>query len=155
MTGINSAAPILFEVFQRLGAKRIPLPQPPAGVLQSANAGLPLPLKEARVRSLDSGTPAAARPAGRQAALKGSGLRIAYPPDGAEVELGLTSDQNAALVVKLQGGRGPYAWFANGRPVGTGQFMTSLAWTPDGPGDSVITVVDADGRSDRISVRLH
>lgn len=155
MTGINSAAPILFEAFQRLGAKRIPLPQPPAGVLQSANAGLPLPLREARVRSLDSGGPVATHSAGTQPAQKGAALRIAYPPDGAEVELGLASDRNAALVVKLQGGRGPYAWFANGRPVGTGQFMTSLAWAPDGPGDSVITVVDADGRSDRISVRLH
>lgn len=155
MTGINSAAPILFEAFQRLGAKRIPLPQPPAGVLQSANAGLPLPLREARVRSLDSGGPVASQSGGTQSVQKSAALRIAYPPDGAEVELGLASDRNAALVVKLQGGRGPYAWFANGRPVGTGQFMTSLAWAPDGPGDSVITVVDADGRSDRISVRLH
>lgn len=155
MTGINSAAPILFEAFQRLGAKRIPLVQPPAGVLQAANAGLPLPLKEARVRPLDTGAPAASPSGGMQAARKGDALRIAYPPDGAEVELGLASDRNAALVVKLQGGRGPYAWFANGRPVGTGQFMTSLVWQPDGPGDSVISVVDADGRSDRIGVRLH
>lgn len=156
MTGINSAAPILFEAFQRLGAKRVPLPLPPAGVLQMANSALPLPLKEARVRPLETGgSPAAAQADGMQAGQKSSGLRIAYPPDGAEVELGLASDRAAALVVKLQGGRGPYAWFANGRPVGSGQFMTSLVWQPDGPGDSVISVVDADGRSDRIGVRLH
>ncbi|WP_422613603.1 penicillin-binding protein 1C [Polymorphum gilvum] len=146
MTGLSAAAPILFEAFHRLGAQRVALPAPPPGVLLAATANLPPPLRHARVRSVEGATPT-----------RGD-VRIAHPPDGAEVDLGLvggaTAQKSAALVAKVRGGSGPYTWFANGTPVASGPFLTRFVWQPDGPGHATIMVVDGRGRTDRIDVIL-
>ena len=147
ISGYESAAPLLFEAFQRLGAERVPLPRRPAGVLAARTEALPPPLRRARV-------------AGEEAAKEGSGPEIAYPPDGALVDLGLSdsgpgNDSTAMpLVVKLRRGRPPYVWFANGRPVASGPFLTSFTYMPDGPGSSTIAVLDGEGRSARVTVEL-
>lgn len=168
MTGLKSAAPILFEAFDRLGPARVPLAAPPSGVLSLATSSLPQPLRRARVRSESfsgiavSGSYPGSAPApsfGRLAAgpLVAS-LRISHPPDGADVDLGLQTvgpdRPKPALVVKLQGGQGPYTWFANGKPVGSGPYLTQLVWTPDGPGQQTILVIDAAGATDRVEVTL-
>ncbi|NBN78212.1 penicillin-binding protein 1C [Microvirga tunisiensis] len=146
MTGLTSAAPILFEAFDRLGPSRVPLPAAPGGVLSLATAGLPQPLRRARVRT--------------ESPLSGGvtgTLRISHPPSGAEVDLGLglSRDTSASpLVVKLQGGTGPFTWFANGAPVASGAFQTQLVWRPDGPGLQTIMVIDGRGATDRIEVTI-
>ena len=48
LSGIGTAAPILFEAFDRLGTPSVPLPAPPPGVLKATNASLPAPLKRFR-----------------------------------------------------------------------------------------------------------
>ncbi|MFN4008551.1 MAG: penicillin-binding protein 1C [Pannonibacter sp.] len=150
MTGLKSAAPILFEAFDRLGPARAPLAAAPSGVLPLATASLPQPLRRARVRA-ESMSPT------QPGAPLAASLRISHPPDGADVDLGLAaagSGQKPVLVVKLQGGRGPYTWFANGQPVESGLYLTQLVWTPDGPGQQTILVIDATGASDRVEVTL-
>ncbi|WP_244313837.1 penicillin-binding protein 1C [Stappia sediminis] len=143
ITGYGTAAPILSEAFQRLGPERYPLAKKPAGVLTAHAQLLPPPLKYARV-------------GGRKSTIeRGYGPEIAFPPEGALLDLGMEKGGAAApLVVKLRRGTPPFAWYANGRPVSQGGRGKSLVWMPDGPGRSTIAVVDAHGGSARVSVDL-
>jgi len=68
------AAPVLFEAFARLKPALDPQPPPPADTLMLTNAQLPQPLRH--FRSRDAAFAADA-----------SGPEVAFPPDGAEVEL--------------------------------------------------------------------
>ncbi len=147
ISGFETAAPILFEAFQRLGEKRAPLMQRPQGALLASFDTLPEPLKNARV-------PGAVSYA--KGDTGGSGVEIAFPPDGALLEIGAWGSKTppAPLVVKLRRGVPPFTWFANGRPVASGYFERSLSWQPDGPGLSEITVVDGDGASARVTLDL-
>lgn len=141
LTGYKSAAPLLFDAFQRVAARRTPLPQPPKEFDPVADA-VPAPLRYARTVT---------RPDGMHTQ---SGPEIFYPPNGATVDLGLGEGSQAALVVKLRRGRAPFLWLANGAPVASGPFATSLVWQPDGPGASTISVIDADGNSARVTLDL-
>ncbi len=146
MTGFDTAAPVLFEAFQRIAAKRIRLAPPPLAELAGRDP-VPAPLRHARTRA-------------RRGAENGASAapEIFYPPDGAVIELGLgdAAMTRAAmpLVVKARRGRGPFVWLANGAPVASGAHARSLTLTPDGPGTSTISVIDADGRSARVTVHL-
>lgn len=143
ISGYETAAPVLAEAFQRLGPERRPLREKPEGVLTAHAQSLPPPLKYARVGE-------------RKSTLKrGNGPQIAFPPDGALLDLGMGERGSAApLVVKLRRGAPPFAWYANGRAVARGSRERSFMWVPDGPGRSTITVVDRHGRSSRIRVDL-
>lgn len=142
-TGAGSAAPLLFEAFQRLKGERQPLKTRPAGVLPVTTAELPVPLRHARVAQAAGETQT--RP-----------LKITYPPDGALVDIGLarTGRGSQALTVKIEGGRRPYTWFVNGAPAGTAQFRKELVWTPDGAGFATVSVLDADGQASRVNISL-
>ena len=48
LSGISTAAPILFEAFDRLGAKRVALKGPPPGASSPTTAALPPPLRRFR-----------------------------------------------------------------------------------------------------------
>lgn len=141
LTGYKSAAPLLFDAFQRVAARRTPLPRPPRDFDPVADA-VPAPMRYART---------VGRPDGLHAR---RGPEIFFPPDGATVDLGLGEGRDAALVVKLRRGRAPFLWLANGAPVASGPFATSLVWQPDGPGASTISVIDADGNSARVTLDL-
>ncbi|WP_186398978.1 penicillin-binding protein 1C [Stappia sp. P2PMeth1] len=141
LTGYKSAAPLLFDAFQRVAARRTPLPRPPRDFDPVADA-VPTPMRYART---------VVRPDGLHAR---RGPEIFFPPDGATVDLGLGEGRDAALVVKLRRGRAPFLWLANGAPVASGPFATSLVWQPDGPGASTISVIDADGNSARVTLDL-
>ena len=43
--------------------------------------------------------------------------RIVFPPDGARVDLAAATERSSPLVLKLQGGRAPFRWLANGKPL--------------------------------------
>src|SRR5690606_10260184 len=45
LSGIGTAAPVLFEAFDKMGGDRAPLPPAPRGALIAANGDLPAPLK--------------------------------------------------------------------------------------------------------------
>lgn len=149
-TGIDAAAPVLFDAFARLGQPVEPLAGPPPGAAHARGAALPEPLRRVRAHA-----------PGAQA---GRGLpQIAYPPSGAVVDLGIGRGGAAAaqggggaarLRMKVTDGRPPFSWFANGRPIGGRDFRRSAGWVPDGPGFARLTVVDADGASASVSVEL-
>lgn len=142
-TGTTAASPILFEVFQRIGARRIPLAARPPGALDRTTADLPPPLRHARVRKVGP------------IADNGGRFRISYPPKGAVVDLGLSDGGSPLpLIVKLEGGARPYSWLVNGAPVEAPAFRKQLVLSPLSAGYTRVAVVDADGRVARIDLTL-
>ena len=75
--------------------------------------------------------------------------KILYPPDGAVV-----SWDGAEVPLEAAGGRGPLRWLVDGRPLAPAASRHALYWRPDGPGFAQLTVIDAQGRSARATVRL-
>ncbi|MCB9992875.1 MAG: penicillin-binding protein 1C [Hyphomicrobiaceae bacterium] len=137
ITGIGSAAPLLFESFDRLGAPNVPLPGPPPGAIISSNADLPEPLQ--RFRHPDEAL-VAASPA----------PEIAFPANGVDVDLGLGDDSGQTLAIKVRNGAPPFTFYANGDPFLRSTFARQADWHPDGPGFVTLSVVDASGKSDSV-----
>ena len=73
-------------------------------------------------------------------------------PQGARVDLGVASGNASALVMKIQGGRAPFRWLANGKPLAAVERRRVASWVPDGAGTSTLTVIDAAGRAASVSV---
>jgi penicillin-binding protein 1C len=144
LIGREAAAPILFDAFERLGRTIEPI-WPPKGVLRaSVTADLPPPLR--RLRQDASRTFAAPQAAQ---------LKIAFPPDGARIDLGLKDGaSDHPLALKALGGAPPFTWFVNGEPVGEAEIRRQSAWKPDGAGFARVSVTDAKGASDAVTVRL-
>lgn len=139
LSGIGTAAPILFESFDRIGGDRAPLRPAPFGALIAQNGDLPAPLKRFRTPDLVAGK-APDRP------------EIAFPPDGVQVDLGIRAGDPGPLVIKIRNGKPPFTWFANGTPIAQTPFARSESYEPDGPGFVTLSVVDSAGRSDRVTV---
>jgi len=146
MTGLTTAAPLLFDVFAQLGSARVPFPAPPAGVITAAGSGLPPPL--ASFREPDT---VSAAPAGQA----DPPVHIAFPPDRAELEVAMEMDgAPVALSFKAEGGALPFTWLVNGAPVETAPHRREIFWRPSGKGFVQLSVIDAHGRVDRVTVRL-
>jgi penicillin-binding protein 1C len=145
LVGRTVAAPILFDAFARLGVDPEPV-LPPRGVLTAAGPGdLPPPLRRLRGDGPD---------------LAGPSLRIAYPPDGARIDLGLAGSGGgeaeagrAGLALKALGGVPPLTWLVDGQPV-VRTPRRGAEWHPGGAGFARISVLDATGASDSVSVRI-
>lgn len=141
ISGIATAAPLLFEAFARTGLTIARLPDRPPGVDVKARSKLPFALRKFRPDG------------GGGAPLASAGPEIVYPPAGARVDLGGAGGARMnPLILKLQGGTAPYRWVANGRPLDEGTRRRNIAWMPDGKGASSLTVIDARGRAASVSV---
>ena len=142
LAGIISAAPILFEAFDRLGTPVAPFRAAPPGVLFASNATLPEPLR--RFRNPDDNKVA-----------RDPAPEIAFPSNGVDLDLGLASGVDRPLIIKVRNGAPPFTFFANGAPFARSAFARQNSWTPDGPGFVTLSVVDAEGRSDAVKVFLN
>ncbi|MER8722681.1 penicillin-binding protein 1C [Mesorhizobium sp. M0904] len=142
LSGYISAAPILFEGFVRSGLAAVPLPSQPSGVRRPKREELPVTLTRfgAGTDGLVQATPTEPAPT------------IIFPPDGARVDLGTSSADASPLVLKLQGGRAPFRWLANGKPLVGIDRRRTATWQPDGAGYSTLTVIDAAGRAASVKV---
>jgi len=138
LAGYDSAAPILFDAFARSGIGLTPFAGPPAGAIRTAKQDLPV--TQRRFAS----TPSEVRTAGVVEAAP----EIVFPPNGARVDLA----GGGGLALKLQGGRAPFRWLANGRPVDEGSRRRTTSWQPEGAGFSTLTVIDAAGRAATVKV---
>jgi penicillin-binding protein 1C len=141
ISGYASAAPILFEAFAKSGLATVPLPRPPAGAVRTARAELPVTL-ERFASSAEASVAAATEPP----------PRIVFPPAGARLDLEIATPSATPLVLKLQGGRAPFRWLANGRPLSGLERRRTATWQPDGAGTSTLTVIDAAGRAASVDV---
>jgi penicillin-binding protein 1C len=145
LSGYKSAAPVLFDAFRKSGVAVVAMPRAPAGALRLTEAELPVSLK--RFSHTRTGLISLnAREAAPQ---------IVYPPQGAEVEIGLGSGDPMPLSLKLQGGRPPFRWLANGVALPDATRKRTYSWRPDGAGYSTLTVIDADGRAASVRVFLN
>ena len=79
---------------------------------------------------------------------------IFYPLDGVRVDLGFAAGTGGALAIKIRNGEPPFTFLANGLPIGRSDYSREESWIPDGPGFVTIAVIDAAGRSDRVTVFL-
>jgi penicillin-binding protein 1C len=143
LTGYSTAAPILFEGFAKAGIAITPLPDAPAGAVRIAQADLPI--GQRRFSTTASGLP--------QTSIREAAPQIVFPPEGARVELGTRRGEAVMpLTLKLQGGRAPFRWLANGRPLPDVTRRRVSQWMPDGGGYSTLTVIDALGRAASVRV---
>ncbi|NGQ90097.1 penicillin-binding protein 1C [Rhodobacter sp. HX-7-19] len=134
--GADLAAPVLFQAFARLKPALDPQPPAPPETLLVANAQLPAPLQRFRARG-------AVFEVGRDAPA------VAFPPDGAEVER-----LPDGVMVRVEGGRAPFTWLADGAPMVTGERAREVVLPLMGAGFTTLSVIDAEGRSARARVRL-
>jgi penicillin-binding protein 1C len=136
--GRASAAPILFEAFDLLPLGPSALPaEVPAGAIVADNAHLPANLRTFRVRpGASTDQPGADKPVG-----------IAYPVDGATLELGGADEPLPPLTLQAKGGALPLRWLVNGLPIDSQPYRRQAEWRPDGRGEARVTVIDRDGNS--------
>ncbi|WP_208246833.1 penicillin-binding protein 1C (plasmid) [Rhizobium sp. T1470] len=142
LTGYGTAAPILFEGFAKSGIATTPLPRPPSGALRIAQAELPISQRRFAINQNGLLTTSSREPA----------PQIVYPPEGAHVDLGARTGDLSPLMLKLQGGRAPFRWLANGKPLPDVSRRRTNQWIPDGGGYSKLTVIDAMGRAASVGV---
>ncbi len=144
LVGRVAAAPILFDAFGRIGGEPEAIAAP-RGVLYATTATLPPPLRHLRKDAPKT-----------IAATLSAKLKIAFPPDGARVDLGLKHSQAAfaQLALKASGGVPPFTWLVNGAPVASPELRREATWTPDGAGFARVSVMDAKGATDSVLVRL-
>jgi penicillin-binding protein 1C len=127
-TGRSEALPILFEAFDLLG----------------------VPAEERRRPEQAPVAPALVRFDGAER----EGLSILFPPAGAEVLVLDYGPDARGLSLSARGGRGPLVWYAEGARVATEPTSGRAIWRPTAPGFYDVTVVDADGQSANVRVRI-
>ena len=138
LTGHGSAAPLLSDAFGRLAERTTPLAGPPPGAQRIRNTDLPPMLR----RFKEPGDNPAAGPP----------VAIAFPPDKAELEK--PEADAPEITLKADGGALPLTWVVDGLPLATTGDGREAHWLPAGAGFARISVIDADGRADRVTVRL-
>lgn len=140
LVGIDVAAPILADAFARIG-RITPMPPPPPGVSRMRTANLPSHLRHigraAEERSAETGGP-----------------ELAYPPDKARIDLGLSDRRSDTLFLKVRNGALPFTYLVNGAPIAQKSFSRRAEWLPDSEGFADIVVIDANGAAARAKVFL-
>lgn len=134
--GAELAAPVLFQAFQRVAQQTTPLDPPPPETIMVSTAQLPQPLQRFRGRRAvflaDSDAP-----------------KLAFPPNGAMV-----SRSDSGVVVKLRDGVPPFTVLANGVPLLNGVYRREITVPLIEAGFSELSVIDAQGRADRVRIEL-
>lgn len=140
MIGRGAAAPILFDAFARTGQSPAPLSPAPKGAIMAATGKLPLPLQRFAPGSLAGDSRDAPR--------------ILFPPQGSRIELAGAGGKPEPIALKIGGGAEPLTVLVNGMPVPAPAGKRVVFFDPDGPGFVRVTVMDANGRSDSVVVRV-
>jgi penicillin-binding protein 1C len=129
-------APLLFEAFDRINSQRTALPLPPADALILGTAHLPEPLQVFRSRdavfAADPDTPV-----------------VTFPPNGAVLRR-----SGFGVPLKLRAGRLPITVLVNGAPVIAEMHGRDAVLQLEAAGFNRISVVDAQGRSASVEIRL-
>ncbi len=126
--GRLAALPILFKAFDRLPAEDNRVQPPPPDVLR-VGSWRDLP---PRMRTLGPTTQT------------DGGPRIAYPAADSRIELG----PREAVPLAARGGDGRLRWLVDGRPI------DGTRWIPENDGSVRVAVVDEQGRSSAVTVRI-
>jgi penicillin-binding protein 1C len=148
LMGLTEAAPLLFDVFAQIGPNRVSPPSPPQEALFASTASLPPPLKRFR----EVGTAMAGQPGATPAKPP---VRITFPPDRAELEIAHELDGSPTpIAFQVEGGALPFTWLVNDVPLNVPPHRRQVFWTPRDAGFVQFSVIDAEGKVDRVTVRL-
>ncbi len=131
--GGDLAAPVLFEVFQRLKPELTPFGPPPPETLMVSAAALPPPLQRFKGRNAvfqDTDAPSLIFPP--------NGARMTYSADG--------------VLLRVRDGALPVTVLANGLPMITRSQRREMLLPLAEVGASTLTVIDAKGRSDQVNI---
>jgi len=142
LAGRTAAAPLLFDAFARLSPRRAPLAAPPSGTLNVAAGDLPPPLKRFREARDELVAGAYLEPA----------VQIAFPPDRAELDV--EDGDSTGIVVKAEGGALPLTWLVDGVPISSDPARREAELPAASRGFLKLSVIDANGRADRVTIRL-
>ncbi len=142
LTGRTAAAPLLFDAFQRISERRVALAAPPSGAVRTAASALPPPLRHF----------ADAASAGGAASATAPSVQIAFPPDRAEIEIDQAREGDT-ITLKAEGGTLPLTWLVDGQPMPSDPTRRDMVLRNPSQGFMRISVIDANGRADRVSVR--
>ena len=143
LAGRTAAAPLLFDAFARLSRSRTPLAPAPPGALVAAGTDLPPPLKRFRETKEKSTPGAYLEPA----------VQIAFPPDRSELDVE-DGDGASGVVVKAEGGALPLTWLVDGVPIDSDPVRREAELPSATRGFHKLSVIDAKGRADRVTIRL-
>ncbi|WP_298259728.1 penicillin-binding protein 1C [uncultured Litoreibacter sp.] len=127
--GGEHAAPLMFQAFERLKGRSIPLPAPPRDVLLLGNANLPQPLQRFTSRA-------------EQRGVAHDHPKVAFPPNGARV-----AHTGGVVTVQIRDGAPPFTWLQDGAPVLTNSWDRQAQLTPKGRGFLHVRIIDANGRA--------
>lgn len=146
ITGIKTAAPILFEAFEKSGLKLEPFPRPPEGAIRQNTSELPISLRQF------VGIGSVARLTDTSDSNK---LRVAFPINGHELEMPHFADgTKAPIVVKLQGGVPPFRLIEDKKLVEQIFRTREILWEPESKGTTTIAIVDSIGQAQTVSLRV-
>jgi penicillin-binding protein 1C len=151
LNGRSVAAPLLFDAFQRLGEHRVLFAAAPDGAIRLANSGLPRPLQTFQDKVLDS-----RRDVAEAGPYRSAPVHIAFPQNQSELEFEMsdTGGEQEPIVVKAEGGQLPLTWMVDGAPVPSDPARREASLTKTGRGFIKLSVIDALGRTDRVTVRV-
>ena len=136
--GRDAAAPILFEAFDLLPVGPSALASTaPQNVIMAGTLDLPANLRQFRPRG-------GAMAGGVS---KKTAIKVAFPIDGALLELAPADQALPSLILQADGGALPLRWLVNGQPISSLPYRRQTEWAPDGRGAVRVTVVDRNGRS--------
>jgi penicillin-binding protein 1C len=141
LLGRTAAAPILFDAFARATQTPKALPPAPDGVLAARTSQLPPPLRRFASRGI-------------QGEAMTQAVRIVFPPHGASLALDGDGETLNPIAVKIAGGTPPLNVMVNGLPFETTNAPRTVFFAPDGPGFVRLSVTDATGAADSVTVRL-
>jgi penicillin-binding protein 1C len=138
--GINTAAPLLFKIFDTLP------PEPPHVSHRPRTPVDPTHLAP----SLRHFVPLDAPPLLSELAAP----RIVYPPAGATIDIAQDDGKPLPIALEVSGGKPPYRWMVDGMPLPVPPIGAVMSWTPDGPGFARLSVMDADRNVTSEDLRL-
>jgi penicillin-binding protein 1C len=82
-------------------------------------------------------------------------VRITFPPDRAELEIAHELDGSPTpIAFQVEGGALPLTWLVNDVPLNVPPHRRQVFWTPHDAGFVQFSVIDAEGKVDRVMVRL-
>lgn len=142
LSGRVSAAPLLFDAFQRLAERRTPLPPAPHGVVRAAGRDLPPALRT-------FGDP---REAAIVAGFRDPGVAITFPQDRTVIDWDTAGE--TGLMLKAEGGALPLTWLLDGAPIESDPLRRDALIETPPRGFLRIAVIDAKGRADRVTLRV-
>jgi len=79
-------------------------------------------------------------------------VQIAFPPDRSEIEA--EDGDGSGVLVKAEGGALPLTWLVDGVPISSDPMRREAELPADIAGFHKLSVIDAQGRADRVTIRL-